>query len=360
MFKKMNIANNFSKLISIKLQQVKASCSFCGDKNVNSQPEKDCFVRSTNLIKQIIDKQRIEKLYDETYKEVINLLSKTNPIINNLNLNKPQIIIEKYSDSEKGGAYSFIDNTIGISKNAFDISSYIVGTVDKEGNLESYLGMTSENEKKDKLKQAQIQNKNATLIALTREEQDIYVKSMLAHEIRHFIQQHLIASTEGCGEEQKVAINKFLKPATEELKKIREEYIKLCKESGVEQNKNTEKPENNYYETYRAKTMLPTNAKIKFSLFSDDNRYWSVKDHLLKSQLDSIEGKGTVNFDDNYYASSLEIDAYNFEKEFLYMYANDAPNVRKNIILSFTFKPEEYCSRGVELMRKNGISFITE
>lgn len=356
----MNITNNISNIFSTKLQQIKTSCNFCGGAKLQTQPTEDCFIRSTNLIKQITDKQRIEKLYDETYSEVINLISKTNPVVKDLNLNKPQIIIEEYSDTEKGGAYSFIDNTISISKNVFDMSAYMLGTLDKDGNLESYLGLSSEKEKINRLKEAQQHAQTSELIKLSKEEQDIYVKSMLAHEIRHFIQEHLIASTEGCGEKQKAVINKFLKPATEELRKIREEYIQLCKEAGIEPNKDISTEENNYYESYKPKTILPSNTKLKFSLFSDDNRYLSVKDHLLKSKLGITDSNVSVNFDDNYYSSPLEIDAYNFEKEFLYLYANDDKSVRKNVILAFSFKPQDYCTRGLKLMQKKGINFETK
>ena len=256
----MNITNNISNIFSQKIQQAKTSCNFSATSKLEFQPSEDCFVRSTNLIKQISDKQRIEKLYDETYNQVINLVSKTNPIIKDLELNKPQIIIKGYSDSKTCGAYSFIDNTISISKDVFDISSYIIGTVDKDGNIEKYLGLTSEKEKQEKLKKAQQLENNAELIKLSKEEQDIYVKSVFAHEIRHFIQEHLIASTEGCGQLQKDGINNF----KNDVKKAREEYINLCKEAGIEPDKNLIKEDKKYYETYRPKINLPADTKLKF------------------------------------------------------------------------------------------------
>ena len=334
------------------------SCKFGNATKLEFQPTNDCFVRSTNLIRQITEKQRIEKLYNETYGEVLNVMGKTNPIINSLNLSKPELLIEKYEQSDKGGGYSFTENSIGISEKVFDNSTYVIGTLDEIGKLERYIGMSSEKDKQKKLLEAQQQNEHAILIKLTQEEQDIYVKATLAHEIRHFIQSHLIASTADCGEKQKAAISKVLKPATDELKKLKEEYIKLCEEAGIEPSKDIKNERPQYYEIYQPKTILPQDTKLKFSLFADDNRYWSVNDHLFNSQLANCDGKGVVDFDNNYYGNALEIDAYNFQKEFLYTFANDKQNTRKEIILAFSIEAATATEKGIDLLQKSGKDFI--
>ena len=68
--------------------------------------------------------------------------------------------------------------------------------------------MCSKNDQNEKLINAQKIDKNATIIELTKEEQDLYIKSILAHELRHFIQDHLIASTENSNAEQRKNIDK--------------------------------------------------------------------------------------------------------------------------------------------------------
>lgn len=65
-----------------------------------------------------------------------------------------------------------------------------------------------------------------------------------------------------------------------------------------------------------------------------------------------------IDFDNEYYGNTLEIDAYNFQKEILYMFANNKPNTRKEIILAFSIEADVATKKGLELLQQSGKDFI--
>ena len=343
-------------ILSNEIQQTNISCNFSGAKRAQTQPTEDCFIRSINLLKVISDEQKLQMLFNEVFDESVRIMSKINPDIKHLNLPKPNLIIEDYSTSEKGGTYNFSDNTISITKSLLDDTEYLVCTVDENGEVSSYIGMSSKKNSKLNLEKAKMINPNAQLLKLTDKERDIYIKAVFSHEIRHFIQNHLIASTTNCGEIQKKGLDECL----EKLKEAQKKYIDACKECGVEPEADLIKSGNNYYQKYQPRQLLPEDTELKFSLFSDDKRYLSVKNHLLPSQLATNIGKGTSEFDDEYYSNTLEIDAYNFEKEYLYIQAANTIGTRETVILAFTIPPENSIRKGIELMQEKGVSFNTK
>ncbi len=83
-------------------------------------------------------------------------------------------------------------------------------------------------------------------------------------------------------------------------------------------------------DVYKPKTLLPADTKLKFSLAPGDNRYLSVAKDLLPAAIEGLSGIGRSedsDFDD-YISSPLEIDAYNFQYEYLAMNFNrkNSPN----------------------------------
>ena len=112
----MEIANNNLTNILKKIQQTNVGAFSCSFSKLQTQPQKDCFVRSTNLITQITNKQRIQKLYDEAYTDVLSFMTKANPVISKLNLTKPDFQIERFEDPQKGGGYGFADNCIKMAE----------------------------------------------------------------------------------------------------------------------------------------------------------------------------------------------------------------------------------------------------
>lgn len=84
-------------------------------------------------------------------------------------------------------------------------------------------------------------------------------------------------------------------------------------------------------DVYKPKTLLPADTKLKFSLAPGDNRYLSVAKDLLPAAIDGFNGIGTTSDSDydDYRSSILEIDAYNFQYEYLAMNLNkkNSPNI---------------------------------
>lgn len=354
----MNISLNNIYAISQSNTVKKNAYSSCSFSKLTPQPTEDYFIRSTNLIKKITNKQRLQNLYNQTYDNTLRLITRVNPVVGELKLPKPEFRVEKFDDPQKGGGYGFADNCITIAEDMFDYCSYIIGTTDVNGEIESFIGFASENNKNEKLKEARNSTPNASLIKLTEEEKDIYVQSAIAHELRHFVQNHLIASTQNCGEIQKAGFDGFLKATKDELAKAKKEYLQACKEAGITPDPEIIKEDTQYYETYTPKKLLPENTTLKFSCFSDDNRRLSVKDHLLKSQLDATQGKGIKNYDDDYHSSTLEIDAYNFQYEYLLFTAVTNQNSRKDVITALSLYPCTNRDEGLEIMNRKGINFV--
>ena len=249
----MEITNNNLTNILKKIQPTNVGAFSCSFAKLQTQPQKDCFVRNTNLITQITNKQKIQKLYDEAYTDILDFMTKANPVISKLNLTKPDFQVEKFKDPKKGGGYGFADNCIKIAEDIFDNCAYMIGTVDATGEIDGFMGLSSKEDKDRRLAECKKVDPNATLIELTDEEKEIYVKSAIAHEIRHFVQNHLIASTQNCGDKQKAGIDNFLKEVKDNLAQVKKEYIQACKELGKEPKPEIIKDDKQYYETFSPK-----------------------------------------------------------------------------------------------------------
>ena len=74
--------------------------------------------------------------------------------------------------------------------------------------------------------------------------------------------------------------------------------------------------------------------------------------------MDATKGKGIKSYDDDYHSSTLEIDAYNFQYEYLLFTAATNKNVRKDVITALSLYPCMNRDDGLEIMNKRGINFV--
>ena len=330
------------------------------EKSIFSVPlATDTFVKNVSFSSFVLIEDRLEKLFDETYSETINDMSKTNPIINDLAITKPKLQFEDNNNLKNIGGYSFSDNSLKISRNIFDSCEYALISRDRDGNVENYLGVCSKKNKTTSILQARKKWKNVEAIKLTLEEKNIYIKSVIAHELRHFIQQHIIASTKNCSKIQRESMQKLNLNIIAQIDKIKEKYLSGVANIGTNINVHLLNELMSYCDNYMPNVEFDENLAIKYSSFSDDNKYWSVKEHFLESLVIFCEKNLGDNNLDSYYQSSLEIDAYNYQYEYLVKQIPKNKNVREEVVLSLAVPVLINRNKGLELMDKNGISFKT-
>ena len=334
-------------------------------KNVMSpmlkQLTNDVFVRSANVEKtheKKFDEKRIREIYEKTYLNVL----KENPITKELNMEKPTITFE-YDNSSAGASYRFASNNI-VFKKDFNQNTYIC--ISKENNKMTDARLANEDEldeiQKNKGTQEEIEIKK-----LTDDEKELFLSSMLAHELRHAIQSHIVASTEGVCEKQRkldeetqVELQEYLNS----LEKTKEELGKegLLSETDFEELKeidetieDTKKEINSfeYEKKYKPKKLFPKDMQLKFSAFENDNRYWSINDLLrIPNDKDLTEEEKR----EAYYAQPVEIDAYNYQFEYLARHKKEYKNINKDVVDAYMLTSLVNSDRGIELAEKYGYS----
>lgn len=156
---------------------------------------------------------------------------------------------------------------------------------------------------------------------LSDSEKEYCASAVFAHEIRHCIQKHLIAATdESKAKENFMAQITGLKQAIEELIKLEKDLAKIKNIPYVpSENEENLKKLDYWLVDYKPKKVFDKDTLFKFSLFPSDNRYWSVN-HLQNTN----NPDGNKN-QEAYYNSPLEIDAYNYEFEFLITQKDNYP-----------------------------------
>lgn len=73
---------------------------------------------------------------------------------------------------------------------------------------------------------------NLEVVELTEQEKDFYIKTIIAHELRHCIQLHLTASTDVSAQQQ----IKNNKEEVQNIANIKNNYKKACEKEGVTPN----------------------------------------------------------------------------------------------------------------------------
>ena len=294
---------------------------------LNNAPVSDIFVKSTEKPSLINfeDENYLNALYDEVYDDVIKQNVEINPVIGELNLQKPTLVIGDMEDDCEEASYIFPSNTIILQEKVLKKD---VAAIYYEAEGEKYiLQMTTTdklnnlmNEYKEKYPEMKL-----SPVILNDKEKEMLIKNSFAHEIRHFIQWHLVASTEGCED----VINEYRERAVE-LRKLFTEIEELGKNVSE---KDKLACNSDYIDNYKPKKVLPEDTKIKFSVLEDDTRQISVKDgfragFLMQGPSDNDEDKEL-----QYLSLTDEIDAFNYEAEYMQTHLQNAKKgARKGLL----------------------------
>lgn len=307
--------------------------------SINMGPAKDVFQRGTTPVQvqnapqiqqsapvsSVWDNKRIQAIYDKTYETVMA----QNLITRELNITKPALDFSTEENRKEGALATYragANNIIIQDGEFFKSDLYLCKMTDKSGEIvdirifeEKYADEYSKKHPEFKM----------TREKLTDSEKELYISSTFAHELRHCIQNHLIASTDGCADKYKKWCLDY-KTALEELVASKKEMAALEGKTYAAYDEEKEIERLDYTLNYKPKKVFDKNTAFKYSLSPSDNRYWLVNDHLYtlseeERAKDSLE---------SYYNNPLEIDAYNYEQEFLITQTKKYPEgaLRKEIL----------------------------
>ena len=245
------------------------------------------------------------------YNEVFDKILMDVPVMKLLGVEKPKLIFN--DKMEANAAYDFTSNTIELNpiyqEDFFACFEY--GENDELQNC----GIYNRTDFEGSLEQIKARSAGYQIRKLTPEEKELHIKSILVHELRHWTQEHIIASTKGCQEPYERRLGKV-----KELINTLEEIIIVLKENGAPRQKIKEyqakladaKKQHSYILSYKPKVVLSEDYKLPVSALPYENQYWSVKDHLLKAAL------SYSNSDDAQYSTNpKEIDAYNYQADYI-------------------------------------------
>ncbi len=265
------------------------SLSFKGDTFERSSVNKTAETKEASL-EGVWNEARLQKLYDEVYEDTLDLISLTK----DLNMEKPKSIFSYDKNMGARIRYRFTSNDLTFNMNKIKGNYYFCFMKDQHDNICVSCGIHNKRQIEQDIEKIKLANPKYRFasIELTDIEKEAFIKSLMAHEIRHSIQCHLTASTKGCSRKHKAFLTKIF----EQTKNPNDDY------SAIE-----------YLDNFVPKKLILEDEKLKYSLSPDDNRYLSTKNHILDYTI-----KLVYNIGDNslYDASPMEADANNYACEY--------------------------------------------
>lgn len=281
------------------------------------------------------DEERLSGILDDVFSDVIE----KNPISEDLNIAKPDIIISKHVEGV--AQYNFATNNVAFNP---DVCGDYCMCIAMGNGKEIDLGIFSRKQSKELAKEFKKDGYDIEILRLNDKEKEAYIKALVAHELRHCIQDHLMASTEDIADMK----FQFLDSRYKEIEKLAKQGIRLGYGSSEVDFPELSKDGEPYYITYVPKKVIKDDTKLKFSSNPKDNRYLSTSEHLFKSILYNSK-------DPEYYqASPAEMDANNCALEYFLKlrkgpeYSNIREKISNSIAQDFFFRAK----KGIRLMKK--------
>lgn len=268
----------------------------------------------------------IEKMYNSVLIDFLKLNYLNNPILKNVKLEKPKIEISSNPNFAGVASYNFPTNTVAISEKILKEDLFLCYTEDTNSQKTITLGVFTNDKLEEEVKTYKELNIPTKTIKLNEKEKEFFIASSLAHETRHFLQSHLIASADGLSEkfrqEQLEAVedyNRMVTSYNEALKDIQyqaDEAKSLGDPIPVEIKEiiDTQKPlsymDAKYGQNYKPRNSLDPNTMFKFSILPQDKRAMTIE-NLYDATHKKIITK-TPQTKKDYLSNLLEIDAYNY------------------------------------------------
>ncbi len=269
-------------------------------------------VREIKAAQQVKIQNRIQKIYDEIYDEIIELCTLGNAYVKEIGIEKPTLKFTNRMQKGTQATYKFTDNYIKVNTNILEKDMYLIVLKGEEGKPDRPIDLKQEDKITKRLLKLEKHDIPYKLIKLTDAEKEALLKVILAHEIRHCVQNHVILSTDCIREEYKTAISKT-KDNIDAFEKEYGLFIKLLekfgKETSIEINCN-------YALNFEPKKVLDKDTAFKFSIDEEDKRGISVKDGLFIDMSKTLDIKTPKKYS-NDHTNPCELDAYNFEYEYL-------------------------------------------
>lgn len=330
---------------SIKSSNI-ASFSFKGAKRKDVIP---CDVFQKRIQGVLWNEKKLQEIFDKTYAEVVRQHKIIVPEFQKLKLTKPKIELTPI-DEFTAASYAFSNNLIKFDPSHLKEDYYSVDFIDEQGNIKEHAGTLTASQARV-LGNIEKRYKNATYTKLTDKEKEAYIASCLAHELRHFVQNHLIASSATASDIQKSEYLKLYEEIKSVIATLNEEEKKDLGDYDVEKTFS-------YIRNYKPKTLLDENTLLKYSIFKEDSRYWSIQNHLLASEIQRLNSENEFVVDDVYKAMPTEVDAYRYQYEFfLSQIGKFDDNFRENFLCAMACELETYADATLSEMLAKGVCF---
>ncbi len=334
-----------SSILSIKSSNI-THFSFKGAKRKDVTPY-DVFQKRIQGV--LWNDKKLQEIFDKTYAEVIRQHKIIVPEFQKLKLTKPKIVLTSIDDFTTA-SYAFSNNTVKFNYTHLKEDYYSVDFMDEKGNIKEHVGTLTASQARS-LEKIEKRYKDAKYTKLTDKEKETYISSCLAHELRHFIQNHIIASTTNALDIQKEGHLRLYEEIKRVIATLDEEERKELGDYDVEETFS-------YIRAFNPKEFLEENTLLKYSIFKEDNRYWSVKNHLLASELERLSNESEFPIDDIYKSSASEVDAYRYQYEFfLSQIGKFNDDYRENFLCAIASELEAYADYTLDEMLAKGVNF---
>lgn len=362
--KNNSLKNNFQKRFSFFANNPIEQDSFTKTHANVAQPIPDVqFQRQQN-------RNYIEQIFDEVFQETIGNVE----FLDGLNIQKPKIVFcPKNNLSATLASYNFVFNEIKISDELCNQDLFLIKTTNKEGEL-----INCQVVSELFAKQYKSQNPFCAieLIKLNEKERELYIKSTLAHELRHCVQSHLVASCNSTKDEYREICDKLYDPNTERLLELLLKKIELLKtmqnvglkidnkgnniDESIEYYKSSmekfsKKP---YYKTHQAKNSSDENTPSGLVSIILGKKYFISGDNFLQGLKNKFNNKTKNSNIEEYLGNPEEIDAFSFQLQYLISKVKPTPELRESIFKEFYTAISFNLLMGYEYYKNNGNDFL--
>lgn len=296
------------------------------------------------ILGNIWDVNKTKCVCNRVFDDVI----KSNPLYEELNIALPNVYITEYCEDALAD-YNFIANNICFNPDIKGDYYMCIASNTKTGQ-EVNIGIYSKRAIRKDLGHLREKGYELELLKLNNQEKEAYISALIAHELRHCLQSHLMASTKSSMDTQFNILDRRHKRLLSLAQEGKRRGILEDERNIPELNQERGRE---YYRTYKPKDIVEDDVKLKFSSRENDARYLSTKEHLL---YDLINHTNNAEDEKHYTASPAEMDANNCALEYL-LKLKAQPNyssMRQNVFESITKEFFINVNRGAKTMESYG------